>query len=183
MADSHDRFVECRAGEIETQRNLAALAFLLDRRDNVTLGAERDAVADLDPLAGLGKGLPEIRLAAHMQRRRNLLAAGTFAMPDAFELGGNDLRVVENKRIARLQEGRQIENLPVGQLGRSPGVTTSSLALSRGLAGRNAIFSSGRSKSNRSTRMIRSAIECLGSAFSENAKPAPQVVRSGLHVT
>ena len=69
----------------------------------------------------------------------------------AFELGRDDLGVVEHQHVAGLQQLRQVEHGAVGDLAaRRPAAAA---PLSRGRAGRSAIRSGGRSKSKRSTRI------------------------------
>ncbi len=127
---------------------------------------ECDAVADLDALAGPGKGLPAIGADAHMQRHRDLLAGRILvAMAHAFELGGNDLGVVEDQRVAGAQERWQIADAMIGQARRCRlRIDDEQARAVARLAGRSAIRSSGRSKSKRSTRIRQS---------SGKAKPAP----------
>ncbi len=78
--------------------------------------AEGDAVVLFDALARLGEGLPAVGADAHVQRGRHLLATGAVAMADTLELGGNDLGVVENQRVASLQEGREIADAMIRQV-------------------------------------------------------------------
>ena len=47
--------------------------------------------------------------------RRETLTAGALTMADAFELRGNDFRVVEDQRVARFQECNQIADPLVGK--------------------------------------------------------------------
>jgi len=66
--------------------------------------AEFDPVAELDALARPGKGLPAAGIHAHVQRGGNRRALRPVAQPHAFELGRDDLGVVEHQRVAGFEQ-------------------------------------------------------------------------------
>ena len=115
MAGGHDRLVQGRTGEIEAQFELAAVstrsrgcqqAALVASRVVV---AERQPVAFADTLGGTDKGKPSVGTGAHVQSCGDTRAVLAADAP-AFELGGNDACIVEDERIAGLQQRRQIAN-------------------------------------------------------------------------
>ncbi len=120
MADRRNRLVQNRAGDVEQQRDLTLLTLLLDdgfqmgkAAGIVALMTEPDAVALLDALAGTRESLPAGLVGTHVQRGRNRRLRRAFAQPHAFQLGGNDTGVVEDKRIAGPQERRQVKDAMV----------------------------------------------------------------------
>ena len=152
------------------RRHLAALALGLDRRVERAeeagtagaLAAEADAVADRQALGRPREGLPAVRRDALVQHRLDRRAGPAVAMAQAVEPRGHDPRVVEDQRVARAQQIRQVADVAVGE-GAHAEPTTSRRAASRGSTGRSAIRSSGRSKSKSDSFMAR------GRASSENA--------------
>ena len=120
MADGVDRLVEKRAGDIEDQQRLAAVALFRDRRlerpqeAGIAGMAEADALALGHPLGRPQERQPAVVARAHVKRgldRRRTVAA----TPRTDEMGGNDLGVVEDQRVARFEQRRQVPHDPVGQ--------------------------------------------------------------------
>ncbi|MND77368.1 hypothetical protein D3C80_690470 [compost metagenome] len=79
----------------------------------VALITETDAVTLFDALAGARESLPARLVGAHVQRGRNSRLRRAFAQANALKLGGNDAGIVEDKRIAGLQERRQVKDAVV----------------------------------------------------------------------
>ena len=94
---------------VEVQQRRAVLG-LLDHRRRDAL-AEVDRVADARPLGVAQERLPFARPLALVQRR----ADARLAAPP-FELGRDDLGVVEHQHVAGPQQLRQLEHLTVGDL-------------------------------------------------------------------
>ncbi|MNJ43371.1 hypothetical protein D3C77_383750 [compost metagenome] len=76
------------------------------------LAAEADAVADLEPLAGLHEGAPDMGRVAVVQRRLDLDGQDFAFRPDplahARQARRDHPRVVEHQGVAGLQEFRQV---------------------------------------------------------------------------
>ena len=74
------------------------------------IGGEFDPVAGLEPPRPLGEGTPapaaEVAVERHLDRRR--------AAP-AVQAGRDDAGVVEHHHVARPQQMRQVQDLPVGE--------------------------------------------------------------------
>ena len=87
-----------------------------------------------------------------MQRRLDRAAPAPRPMRRPDRLRRDHPRIVDDERVAGPQQIRQIAHRR-DPPARAPGRTTSSRAASRGRAGRSAMRSGGRSKSNRSVRM------------------------------
>ncbi len=66
-------------------------------------------------LPGLAKAFQRSGADAHVKRCRDLLAGSAVAITDAFELGGNDLGVVENQRVPCPQERRKIADSMIAE--------------------------------------------------------------------
>ena len=107
--------------EIEGERDLAALAFLLYPRierveeTDTSLCTEADAVADRKPLARPGESLPARAVETLMQQ--GLDPGFGIAAPDplAGECSRNDFRLVEDQHIARLEQPRQVAHAAILQ--------------------------------------------------------------------
>ena len=120
-----DRLVESGADEIEDERRFA---FVPARGDGcgeaggetrLVSCAEPDAVAGFEPFRRTCQSLPAIGPESFDQRDRDL-GFSLIAPPHAVELGGDDLGIVEDERIAGRKQRRQIEHHPVGDRGRGP---------------------------------------------------------------
>ena len=147
------------AVEGEGERHLAALALVLDRRVELAeeadpaLLAEAHDVADREPLGRLDEGAPARAVEPLVQRRLDLrLGRRGRCAARAARAGITLVSLTTSASPGRSRSGRSRDDA-VLDARRLPGRTTSSRAASRGLAGRSAMRSGGRSKSNRSVRM------------------------------
>ncbi len=124
--DIADGIIQHRAGQGELQRHQAVVALGLDGGIDggqvagpVVMGAKAHAVPDLQPLAGLHEGGPDIGRVAVVQGGldldRQYFALGADALADAAHAGGNDAGVVEDQGIAGTQEVRQVAHHAVLQ--------------------------------------------------------------------
>ena len=122
MADGGDRLVQHRTGEVEDEQNLARVALFRNRcvqraqqagrAPAPGLRAELNPVADDQLLGRAHEGPPAVVARAQVQRRadpRHRLAARA----GAFQLRRDHPRVVEDQRIARLQQHGQVAHAPV----------------------------------------------------------------------
>jgi hypothetical protein len=120
VAGGHDRLVERRAGEIEDQLDLAALAALARSGIEHALKADRaiaakgQPVTRLDALAGPHEGLPAVRARPHVQRCGDTDLIVT-AIAEPFKLRRDHLGVVEHQRVTRLKLVREIADNGVGK--------------------------------------------------------------------
>lgn len=113
MADGGDRLVERRTGKIEGERHFARFAFFFHGRiegaDHAAFAAvaEGDAIALLDALARSGEGFPAAGADAHVQRCRDLLAAGAsrWRMPSSWA-GMTFVSLNTSASPARRNDGR-----------------------------------------------------------------------------
>jgi hypothetical protein len=100
--------------EIESERDLAALAFFLDpgieraEEADAALGAEPDAVADRQSFARLGESLPARTVETLMQQGFDPWRRVTAPDPVAGECGGNDFRLIENEDVAGIEQRGKI---------------------------------------------------------------------------
>ena len=155
MPDRMQRFVEEGPGKIEGKQRFAGIALFDDSRIQRTEEArgsvmtKADAVALATRFAGRRKASQRSG-ATRICSVASTCACGIATPPQAAQLRRNDLGIVKDQRIARLQQTR-VSHGPTCPPVLPSGGTTRSRAESRGSAGRSAIRSSGRSKSKRST--------------------------------
>ena len=150
-----DRLSSTGAVEREGQRHLAALALVLDGRvelaeeADAALVAEADDVARRSRFAGLTKARqrePSSRWCSVASIRGSLAAADAPAVqPRRDHLG-----VVDDERVARAQQIRQIAHRRSASSGVSPAARPAAAPHRAARIGRSAMRSGGRSKSNRS---------------------------------
>ena len=158
------RVVERCAVKRKREGHLAALAFLLDRgvelfeEAHPAFGAEAHHVAGFQPLRRAHQRAPARSVEPPDERRRDGGLAIVFAAtaePAAVQIRRQHFGVVDDQRIAAAQQRRQVAMPRSSRSTGAPGRTTRRRAASRGVAGRSAMRSSGRAKSNSSVRMAR----------------------------
>ena len=158
-AQGFDGVVQRRAGEIEGENNLAVFTLLFDarverREKTCALRRRAEHAHTRQWLASWPAA--QARAIRSATSARSTSHQSALASPAARAIAGktrvNDARVVDDERVAFAQIGGKIA-YAASSKGASPAGTTNMRALSRGLAGRNAILSCGRSKSKRSTRI------------------------------
>ena len=114
-----NRVVERRAGKIEGKRHFAVFPAGIDGRGEaaeetgIISLAEEDAVARLEPLRRPGQSLPAIGAKLLDQRDRDPRGS-SIAPADSVKLGGDHLGIVEDERVARPKQLRQIADHAVG---------------------------------------------------------------------
>ena len=176
--------VEHGAVKGEGERDLAALAFGLDRgvelieKAHPAFAAEAHDVADRKPLARLHQRVPARAVEPFDQRRRDRRFAIAAADAAAVQTRRDHLGVVDDERVAGTQQVRQVAHGPVLEHAAAPGCTTRSRAASRGEAGRSAMRSSGKAKSNRSVRIAACA---AASALIAGLSRAPRRIVREMH--
>ena len=115
------RLVQHRAVEGERERDLAALAFGFDRgvelaeEAHFALVAEPHHVADREPLGRLHQSLPARAVESFRQRRRDRRLMVAAADAAAREARRDHLGIVDDHRVARPQQRRQIAHDAVFQ--------------------------------------------------------------------
>ena len=150
--------VQHRPVKGERQRDLAALALGFDRsvelakEADLALVAEADDVARRELLRRPHEGAPA-RAVEPLGQGRLDLRLGVAADAPAGQPRRDHARVVDHKRIAGIEQVRQIAHALVFKLRRATRPHHQHRAASRGTTGRSAMRSGGRSKSNRSVRM------------------------------
>ncbi len=119
----------------------------------MALGSKSKRIPNLDLLGPENEGAPTRPIQPFVKGGLNpgLSAAPADATPP--EASRNHPAVVDDETITPLQQIRKVANDSIFQAGAPPGFTTKSRAASRGRAGRKAMRSAGRSKSNKSVRM------------------------------
>ena len=128
-AEPGDGLVERRPGEVEAQKDLTALPSLLHRGVERGQGAdfagclpgipvaEADAVAGGEALGRAGEGAPAVGCLAQVQHRLATLPRSSRPVADAGEAGRDHPRVVEDERVAGIQEGGQVAHAAIRQGG------------------------------------------------------------------
>ena len=121
VAEAVDRLIEGGAGKIEDESRFAVFPARRDgrgeaaRKTRLVASAERDAIAGFKPFRRPSQSLPAIGSQSFDQRHGDL-GGHLIAPSHAVELGGNDLGVVEDERIAGREQRRQIAHHSVGDV-------------------------------------------------------------------
>ncbi len=145
VAGGEDRLVQSRAGEIEVKRDFRLVAGLdgrIERAEHACLAAvtELDTVAGFQPLGGTCEGLPARAIDAHMERDENARPSPPSRVRKPSSCAGITFVSLKTSASPGWSKSGRSRTPLSDRTGSALALTTSMRALSRGLAGRSAMF-------------------------------------------